>query len=545
MVVLFLNAVSHPAAAQTNAPALLQKAREAFLRAQELEANLNNKSPADRSRNESLTVVNAYQRVYTITPHTPYADNALVAIARLYEQIHDTGAAIRFLNFLIKEYPTSPFRSTAERDIARLQGAPQKKVGATSVDNVRYWETANSVRVVVDLGGEVTFKQGEAKSPDRVFIDISSARLNAVLIGKQWMINSALLSQIRVGQYDNSTVRLVLNVGAIGRVTCQSLRDPDRLIIDIVGRERPERPTSEVAAKLPAPPVERPSSTKVAASTAVETVSAEVKPPDPRLDSKPIADAKIATPAKPTDRGTRSLVRSLGLKLQRVVIDAGHGGHDTGSVGPGGYTERELVLDVAKRLKTLIESEMGAEVVMTREDDTFVPLEARTAIANRQEADLFISIHANSSRARTVRGVETFFLNFTTSREALDTASRENATSDRSIHDLQDLVKRIMLQDKVDESRELARHIQSAMVARKNSGTDRGVKQAPFLVLIGANMPSVLTEIGFITNPQEEKLVRTPQYRQQIAESLFGGVRSYSETLSGLKSAKTQEKNQD
>ena len=247
-------------------------------------------------------------------------------------------------------------------------------------------------------------------------------------------------------------------------------------------------------------------------------------------------------PARATNDGTRSLIRSLGLKLSRVVIDAGHGGHDTGSIGPTGYTEKELVLDVASRLKQLLEADLGAAVVMTRTDDSFVPLEARTAVANKQEADLLISIHANSSRIRSVRGVETYFLNFTSSREALETASRENAASERSIHELQDLVKKIMLRDKVDESRELAGHIQRAMATRKGSGANRGVKQAPFIVLIGASMPSVLAEISFISNPQEEGLIKTPAYRQAIAEALFNGVRSYAESLSGLKTATTQEK---
>ena len=198
-------------------------------------------------------------------------------------------------------------------------------------------------------------------------------------------------------------------------------------------------------------------------------------------------------------------------------------------------------MDVAKRLKVLVESELGAEVVMTREDDTFIPLEARTAIANQQEADLFISIHANSSKTRTVRGVETYFLGLTTARDALETAARENAASERSIHDLQDVVKKIMTQDKVDESRELARHIQNAM-SRPQDGANRGVRQAHFVVLIGANMPSVLAEINFITNPQEERLLKTPKGRQQIADSLLTGVRSYSNTLSGLKTAKSQGK---
>jgi N-acetylmuramoyl-L-alanine amidase len=182
---------------------------------------------------------------------------------------------------------------------------------------------------------------------------------------------------------------------------------------------------------------------------------------------------------------------------------------------------------------------------MTRTDDSFVPLEERTALANRERADLFVSIHANSSPASSARGVETFVLNFTSSREALETASRENAAAERSINDLQDLVKKIMLQDKVNESRELARHVGRALAARKGAGMNRGVKQAPFVVLIGADMPSVLAEICFISNPQDERLAKTPETRQAIAQSLLAGVRSYADSLSGATTAKNTGKIQE
>jgi N-acetylmuramoyl-L-alanine amidase len=524
--------------------ALLQKARQAYMAAQALESELNEKPEADRTRAEYLKVISAYQRTYLITPHTGYADNALMAIARLYEEIKDSADAIKTLNFLIREYPSTPFKDTAEKDLARLNGVAVQKTNA--VDNIRYWEAQNSVRVVVDVTGDIKFTQGEAKDPDRVFIDISPARLNSALLGKQWPVKSGLLQQIRVGQYDASTVRVVLDVGTVGRVTSFSLRDPDRLVIDVLGKEAAEASASPVA-PAPAPATAatvaaKPEPVKQPAATTTKTANAARKAPDVK---PPEAETKIIQPAKAPNAGTRSLVRSLGLKLSRVVIDAGHGGHDVGSSGPGGYTEKDLVLDVATRLRALIETELGAEVVMTRSDDTFVPLESRTAIANQQEADLFISIHANSSRIRAARGVETYFLNFTSSREALETASRENAASERSIHELQDLVKKIMLRDKVDESRELAQHIQHAMMSRKGAGTDRGVKQAPFVVLIGANMPSILAEICFISNPTEEKFVKTPDNRQAIAESLFEGVRSYAESLSGTKTAKTQEKIQE
>lgn len=544
LLAAILSLQSLPSNASAQDSSLLRKAREAFHAAQTLEATLSEHAPEERSRNSYVKVINAYQRVYLITPRTGYADNALMTMARLYEEIKDKRAAIRTLNFLLHEYPGTPFRDAAEKDLARLQGVAEQKTAA--VDNIRYWEAPNSVRVVVDVTGDVKFNQGEAKSPDRVFIDVSPARLNSMLLGKQWPVKSSLLEQIRVGQYDASTVRVVLDVGSIGRVTSFSLRDPDRLVIDVLGKEPAATHAAvvpPVPSAAPAPEAEPPKTVKTSSRPA-----AELKTDKPALKPEPKhveTDSRVITPAKATNRGGRSLIRSLGLKLSRVVIDPGHGGHDTGSIGPTGYTEKELVLDVGARLKQLIETELGAEVVMTRSDDSFIPLEARTAVANQQQSDLFVSIHANSSRVRTVRGVETFFLNFTSSREALETASRENAASERSIHELQDLVKKIMLRDKVDESRELAQHIQHSLAARKGSGTDRGVKQAPFVVLIGANAPSILAEIGFISNPQEERLIKTAQYRQSIAESLFEGVKSYAETLSGLKTAKSQDKNQE
>jgi len=554
---LFVILQFNPASAQTSKS--LQRAAEAFKSAEVQEGQLNEKPQAERTRADYLKVINAYQRTYLITPRSGYADNALLAVSRLYEEINDKAAAIRTLNFLLREYPGSPFKDSAERDLSRLSGAPEQRTAA--VENVRYWEMQDSIRVVVDVSGDVTFRQGEAKSPHRVFIDVSPARLNSLLKGKQWAVKSTMLAQIRVGQYDNSTVRVVFDVGTNNKVTTMSLHDPDRLIIDVLGTG-PSAPSAPAPAPaittvLPEPAAAPPTPVRpvAAAPTAPAPSPATVTPPTtataattPKADlPKPLetpktAEPKVITAAKATNDGTRSLVRSLGLKLSRVVIDAGHGGHDTGSIGPTGFTEKELVLDVATRLKQLVETELGAEVVMTRAEDTFVPLETRTAIANEQLADLFISIHANSSRVRTVRGVETYFLNFTSSREALETASRENAASERSIHELQDLVKRIMLRDKVDESRDLAQHIQRAMVSRKGAGTDRGVKQAPFIVLIGADMPSILAEISFISNPQEEKQIKTPAYRQAIADALFDGVRSYAESLSGTKTAKTQDK---
>ncbi|HET6218176.1 MAG TPA: N-acetylmuramoyl-L-alanine amidase [Acidobacteriaceae bacterium] len=247
--------------------------------------------------------------------------------------------------------------------------------------------------------------------------------------------------------------------------------------------------------------------------------------------------------ADPTAAGERSLVRTLGLKIGRIVIDAGHGGHDTGTTGPGGIEEKQVVLDVALRLGKLLKQRLGADVIFTRDNDTFVPLETRTAIANKAQADLFLSIHANSSPDSSARGVETYYLNFTTSPDALEVAARENAVSNESIHELSDLVKKITLKDKIDESREFAADVQKSLYDDLEDGNpglrDRGVKKAPFVVLIGANMPSILAEISFLTNSDDARELQQPAYRQRIAESLYHGVSRYISGLSGVRLAQS------
>jgi len=249
-----------------------------------------------------------------------------------------------------------------------------------------------------------------------------------------------------------------------------------------------------------------------------------------------------AAAAKRDSMGDRSLVRVFGLKMGRVVIDAGHGGHDTGTIGPGGLMEKDLVLDVALRLGKLISQQLGAEVVYTRSDDTFIPLEDRTRIANTEKADLFISIHANSSPEPSATGVETYYFNLTSDKSGLDLATRENATSASSISDLNDLLHKAVLQTKLEESRDFAQRVQASLwtssVKMNNRSRDRGVRQAPFVVLIGATMPSILAEIGFVSNPHDEKLMRKNDQRQKIAEALFKGISQYANSLSHMQIAR-------
>jgi N-acetylmuramoyl-L-alanine amidase len=275
----------------------------------------------------------------------------------------------------------------------------------------------------------------------------------------------------------------------------------------------------------------------------IRPVVASVEKPAPRTVEPSVTSvpshpgASIPATLAASDRNDDpSLVRILGLKLGRVVIDAGHGGKDTGTIGPNGLLEKDLVLDVALRLGKLVRKQLGAEVIYTRSDDIFVPLGERTAIANREKADLFISIHANSSADSSATGVETYYFNLHGDKKATDVAMRENATADSAISDLNDLLKKAVLQTKLEESRQFAQKVQDSLTmnaVRMNSKAhDRGVRKAPFVVLIGATMPSILAEIGFVSNPHDERLLRRADQREKIAESLLKGVTEYANTLS-------------
>jgi N-acetylmuramoyl-L-alanine amidase len=323
---------------------------------------------------------------------------------------------------------------------------------------------------------------------------------------------------------------------------------PHKVIVDDDDDAIPasNKKTATAEAKLPDPLFSGPKDTsgpelKATSQPTTAPTAVAVAPRASKKVAKSTTTAATTHEAEPTSFGDRSLTRTLGLKIGRIVLDAGHGGHDTGTIGPDGLMEKDLVLDVTLRLGRLLETRLGADVIYTRDDDTFIPLETRTAIANQHQADLFISIHANSSSDPSARGVETYFLNFTSNPEALEVAARENSVSQKSIFELQDLVKKITLKDKIDESRELATDVQQSLYtglsSKHSTLRDRGVKKAPFVVLIGANMPSVLAEISFVSNPTDEAKLETPDYREKIAESLYRGIAKYAGGLSGVKVA--------
>jgi N-acetylmuramoyl-L-alanine amidase len=435
--------------------------------------------------------------------------------------------------------------------------------GTPRVLDVKSWNTENSARIVVTLSDTIAFNAARIAAPDRVYFDLHRAKLTPDIAKKNWDVKDGLLKSLRLGQNKDGVVRLVLDVNGARDYSGYLLSDPYRLVIEV--HAKPVAASgSEVAKAKPAPAAPAASVSVAAAKNAKaeaddsdakprtvagETVSvnAESKPTaaakQPAAKSKADATKSAAlvppTESKPTRDGQRSLTRALGLKISRIVIDPGHGGHDTGTIGPHGLMEKDLCLDVALRLGHEIEEKLpGAEVIYTRKDDTFVPLEERTAIANEAKADLFVSVHANSSHDAAARGIETYYLNFATSEESMAVAARENALAQSSLHDLQDIIKKIARNEKVEESKELASDIQDSLTHRlqlvSQDERNRGVKKAPFVVLIGANMPSVLSEISFISNPSDEKLLRKTDQRQRVADGLYRGIASYLDSLNSL-----------
>jgi N-acetylmuramoyl-L-alanine amidase len=428
-------------------------------------------------------------------------------------------------------------------------------VGDALIKQIRVAETHPGVtRVVLDLEKHAEFKASQLANPDRLMIEVrlkdkpAPPVTTSVTGGKR--IEDAPARAVTPDIATPTVVASRTEAAPVETPKPEVARIPLKRFEPPPSNPDPPRtspapellaqPPDSLASKptRPLPPY-TPPPTMFARNTAppppVSTLAKDPGVPIPTPLSEP-------APAKRNANGERSLTRVLGLKLGRVVIDPGHGGHDVGTHGASGVYEKDIVLDVAKRLGALLEERLGSEVIYTRTDDTYIALEQRTQTANDRKADLFLSIHANSSPYRYVAGVETYYLNFTTSKAALDVAARENASSERSVFDLKDLLQKIALKDKIDESREFATRIESSLYGLSSksnpSGKNRGVKRAPFVVLIGASMPSVLAEIGFLTNNNDETLLKKSEHRQKIAEALYKGIASYAETLSHFQVAK-------
>jgi len=477
-------------------------------------------------------------------------------------------------------------------------GKSVRKPGSSEiprVQRIRAAASGDATRVTIDLENSVQYTSGRIANPDRIFFDLHAARLTPQVARGNIRIDGGLLTAVRVAQNHEGVVRVVLDVNGVKDYTASLTNNPPRLLIDLYGNSAAAAPVRTAKGNSVQQTLTRDSSDNAADGEARSVQTAGAKASNGDTDSaseQPVANSKsaisstisggatngssavsnssvvernsppsvknnrsnsvraAATSAKPdlirptsapqpTRDGQSTLTRALGLKIGRIVIDAGHGGHDTGTIGPTGLMEKDLCLDVALRLGKIIEQRLpGADVVYTRSDDTFVPLEERTNIANQAKADLFISIHANSSRDHAARGIETYYLNLKGSAEAMEVAARENATAQGGVHELQDLVMKIARTEKIDESKELAADIQDSLAKRIQKTNkpvkNRGVRKAPFVVLIGADMPSILTEISFLSNPADEQMLKKPEQRQKVAEGLYQGVASYLESLNSV-----------
>ena len=497
------------------------------------------------------------------------------------------------------EAANSPALRTAAAEPAR-PSAPTHSGGkavtsANSADvprvrRIRAEANGEFTRVTIDLENSVEYTSKRIANPDRIFFDLRAARLTPDVARENVHVDGSLLTAVRVGQNHSDVVRVVLDVNGVKDYTASLISNPVQLVIDLYGNSmaepvrtastkqgqktaaeeliQKEKPASggagqSVAARdsgsdvaaaaeppssatskgaIPGPIDSSNSATSTATSARNSTTSRKGTKSKGLRSSLPSAKPDLVRPAsspQPTRDGQATLTRTLGLKIGRIVIDPGHGGHDTGTIGPTGLMEKDLCLDVALRLGKIIEQRLpGAEVIYTRSDDTFIPLEQRTNIANQAKADLFISIHANSSHDSGARGIETYYLNLKGSPEAMEVAARENSTAQEGVHDLQDLVKKIAQTEKIDESKEFAGDIQDSLAKRIQRSTklvrNRGVRKAPFVVLIGADMPSILTEISFLSNPSDEKLLKQPEQRQKVAEGLYQGIASYLQNLNSV-----------
>jgi N-acetylmuramoyl-L-alanine amidase len=579
LIVALLVAAAAPVAAQNNVEQLFKEAQEheTALR-REIETRGAGAAALPLLKRVRI-LVSTYEDLARLFPKSAYGDNALwqggvlSADAFLeFGEAEDRTAALKLLNAIPTAYPSSALVRQVQPLVTKLAGAPARiaepsraaaempapvvpdspepgPIAPATVEPapepapapqrasaraprvatlraIRHEVLPGALRVTLELDREVAFHEERIDGPPRVFVDLQNTQTTEPLKDTTipYTDDNGVVQRVRTGRQSATRVRVVLDLEGAGRHSVYALYNPFRVVID----------------------VERRGATK-----GTETVLATKGTKDTK-DGKEVAEAMVARPepvapapvtAKPNVDGSLSLSRQLGLGVSRIVLDPGHGGHDPGAKASG-LTEADLVLDIALRVEALLKKEPGVEVVLTRRTDAFIPLEERTAMANREDADLFLSIHVNSHDDARIRGYETYFLNFAQNKQAEAIAARENASATRTISNLPEIVRAITLNNKLDESRDFASHIQTAMTDRlrraRKTSRNLGVKQAPFMVLIGAQMPAALAEVTFLTNKQEQTWLKTELYKRQLAEALFNGIMAYQRALKGAQVASTQ-----
>jgi len=485
------------------------------------------KNPAKvKYRHNWLRCSQKFQAVYRLDPSGPWAAAGLYMTAKIHADLYDYSRrkedlrmAYHIYRKVMEEFQDSRYRVKASLIIqnmpawARTGAAlpvrggsrtpaaavrpPASATGTAgstvTVNSLRYWSNPSYTRVVIDASGNTVFtshllkKDVSLKKPHRLYVDLKNCRLGPG-IKTIIPINDDLLLDARAGQYRKDMVRVVVDIKSFKTYKIFSLRDPFRIVIDVWG-----------------------------AGNGKGLPSRQMRAGDGKKGKLPAS----------------ALARQLALGVRRIVVDPGHGGKDYGAPGYlKGVHEKKVALQIARRLAKMLRGRLKCEVVMTRNSDRYLTLEERTAIANTKNADLFISIHANSSRDRRAYGIETYFLNLATDDEAIRVAATENATSTKNISDLQSILSDLMQNAKINESSRLAGNVQSSLVRLLKSKhysriKDKGVKQAPFYVLLGAQMPAILVETSFISNPRECKRLTNPQYQQRLCEAIVEGVQQY------------------
>jgi N-acetylmuramoyl-L-alanine amidase len=488
----------------------------ALYRAAKMLSKLYGYSGRDQDLDDAIEL---YRQVANGYMEHRLADDAQYQIGEIYYTEKDdlTQAYLEFLKVDLR-YPKGDMKPKAQEMIDKLTAVISKREnqkeiketlskapGLTQVQEIRHWSTPNYTRVVIDLERAVPFQSNlleenkDLKKPRRLYLDLKGTYVSSE-IESPIPISGGLLRSARAGQYTKDTVRVVLDIDNIENYKIFPLHDPFRIVIDVRGAEAKEKEAPKQVAKV-----------------------------ESRHARRGIRKAK--TPDKSV-----TLARQLGLNVRRIVIDPGHGGKDPGCYFDGGIKEKSIVLMLAQILAQKVEEELDCEAFLTRDKDVFIPLEKRTAFANMQKADLFISLHINAHKQADVHGLETYYLNMATDERAVLVAARENATSEKNISDLQSILNDLMLNTKISESSKLAHEVQKGImgsVGKKYTEVkDLGVKQAPFYVLIGAEMPAILVETGFITNPAERKRLQSKKYLETMADGILSGLEDYIRSLS-------------
>jgi len=465
--------------------------------------------------------IDLFRRLVNKFPENHLADDAQLYIAlRWVEFDKKPKDARKELRYLVEHFPEGDVTPKARRMLEDL-GEPQeegkapppqkkekpplKKTAAPVLEKIRHWSNPEYTRIALYTRSKARYKVGklaadkQKKLPHRLYIDVLDARAGSDL-AESIKVEDSVVRNIRCAEREGGFIRVVVDLDEERRHRVFPMDDPARVVVDITKSE--DKVAKVIGKKLPKKPPKKPSKKKVK----------ELK-----KKSKPGA----------------SLSMLVGLKVKTIVIDPGHGGRDPGAIGPKGTLEKEMVLDIARRVEKLLKKKLKVKVLLTRNSDRFMALEARTGYANKKRADLFVSIHLNAHRNRKFRGVETFYLDLTNDRYSIKLAARENATSEKSISDLEFILQDLALKSHVDDSILLSRYIQKAMVGKLRKKYKRvknlGVKSALFYVLIGARMPSILIEGSFLTNPMEEKRIRTKSYRQRLAEGIADGIKRFVE----------------